>query len=242
MKLGVIGGLGPMASAYFCELVVNMTQAHCDQDHLECVIFSCPQIPDRTSFILGKSDKNPLPSIVEVGRKLKMLETDVIAIPCITAHYFHKEIEEEIGLPVINAIEETSKLLHDGGVRRVGILATDGTIQTGIFQKQIEKYGMEAVIPDKEIQAQVMSLIYDDIKAKNIPDMDKFQIIKNYMWEQGAEVTILGCTELSLVKKAYDIGDGFIDAMEVLAKISVESCGKEVKPEYETLYKIIELD
>ena len=98
MRLGIIGGLGPMATAYFMELLINMTDAKCDQDHLEMIIYNCPSIPDRTAYILGKSNANPVVPIIKIGKKLKEQNVDCISIPCITAHYFHDEIEEKTGL------------------------------------------------------------------------------------------------------------------------------------------------
>ena len=95
MSLGIIGGLGPMATAYFMELLINMTDAKCDQDHLEMIIYNCPSIPDRTAYILGKSNANPVVPIIKIGKKLKEQNVDCISIPCITAHYFHDEIEEK---------------------------------------------------------------------------------------------------------------------------------------------------
>lgn len=74
MRLGIIGGLGPMATAYFMELLINMTDAKCDQDHLEMIIYNCPSIPDRTAYILGKSNANPVVPIIKIGKKLKGTE------------------------------------------------------------------------------------------------------------------------------------------------------------------------
>ena len=102
--LGVIGGLGPMATACFMELVTGMTDAATDQEHLRMLVYSAPDIPDRTQFILGQSDRSPLPGIVEVGRALTAMGADVIAIPCMTAHYFHREIAGQVPARILNAI------------------------------------------------------------------------------------------------------------------------------------------
>ena len=139
MRLGIIGGLGPMATAYFMELLINMTDAKCDQDHLEMIIYNCPSIPDRTAYILGKSNANPVVPIIKIGKKLKEQNVDCISIPCITAHYFHDEIEEKTGCKVIHAIRDTSYMLKEAGLTKIGIMATDGTIQSRIFQNEIEK-------------------------------------------------------------------------------------------------------
>lgn len=116
MRLGIIGGLGPMATAYFMELLINMTDAKCDQDHLEMIIYNCPSIPDRTAYILGKSNANPVVPIIKIGKKLKEQNVDCISIPCITAHYFHDEIEEKTGCKVIHAIRDTSYMLKEAGL------------------------------------------------------------------------------------------------------------------------------
>ena len=150
MILGVIGGLGPMATARFMNgMVIQMTDASCDQEHLEMIIHNCPQIPDRTAYILGKSDKDPAPPMIRAGRALAGEGASCIAIPCITAHYFHRELSDGIGIPIINAITETGHELIRSGARRIGIMATDGTIRSGIFQKELEEKGLEIVLPDE---------------------------------------------------------------------------------------------
>ena len=236
MRLGVIGGLGPMATAYFMELVIKMTKAECDQDHLEMIIYNCPTIPDRTKYILGTSMESPLPKMLEVGQALQQQGVDVIAIPCMTAHYFRDELKANIGVRVIHGIRETAQCLKDAGVDLVGIMATDGTIQSGIFQKEIEAMGMQAVIPDAEQQKSVMRMIYQEIKAGKMPSLEEFLAVKHHLiQEKGAQAVILGCTELSLIKNAYDLGDGVIDTLEVLAQASLVACEKEVLKEYQTL-------
>lgn len=236
MRLGVIGGLGPMATAYYMELMIRMTDAKRDQDHPEVIIMNVPSIPDRTAFILGKSQADPCGPMVELGRQLKGLGCSVVATPCVTAHYFHETLQEQIGLPVIHVIRRTAELLRQAGIRRVGLMATDGTVCSGIFQRQVEEQGMELVLPSEAGQKGVMTLIYDQVKAGIQPDMDLFAAIRDDLRCSGAEVIVLGCTELSLLKKAQDLGDGILDALEVLAKESVLACGKPVKPEFDRLF------
>ena len=226
-----------MATAYFMQLVINMTKAETDQEHLEMIIYNCPTIPDRTAYILGHSNDSPLPKIIELGKRLKEQEVSCIAIPCITAHYFHQELEEAIGLPVIHGIRETALLLKEKNVKTVGIMATDGTVQSRIFQEELEKLGMEALVPRADMQRKVMSLIYDDVKKGKEPDLKSFFEIKDYlMEEEGVQAIVLGCTELSVIKRDYDLGDGICDAMEVLVKKAISICGKEIHPKYEELF------
>ncbi len=225
-----------MATAYFLELVVAMTDAKRDQDHPEIIVMNVPSIPDRTAYILGKSSENPVIPMVELGKQLKNMDVSVIATPCITAHYFHEQLQNGIELPVIHAIRCCARLLQSNGIRKVGLMATDGTVQSGIFQKEVENAGMELVLPSKEGQQKVMSVIYDYVKAGTKPDMMLFDAVRAELFDAGAQVIVLGCTELSLLKKDNDLGDGILDALEVLAKESVLACGKNVKPEYDRLF------
>lgn len=236
MRLGVIGGLGPMATAYYLELVIRMTDVGRDQDHPEIIVMNIPSIPDRTAYILGKSSESPLEPMIDLGLQMKGLGAEVIATPCVTAHYFHEDLQKGIGLPVIHVIRKTAELLKQAGIQRVGLMATDGTVQSGIFQQRIEELGMEIVLPDAEGQRGVMALIYDQVKAGLSPDMDLFKTIRDQLHSRGADVVILGCTELSLLKKSCDLGDGVLDVLDVLAKESVLACGKPVKPEFDKLF------
>ena len=236
MRLGVIGGLGPMATAYYLELMIRMTDAGRDQEHPEIIVLNIPTIPDRTAYILGRSDESPLEPMVELGKQLKSLGATMLATPCITAHYFHEMLQDGIGLPLIHGIRCTAQTLFDAGVRKVGLMATDGTVQSGIFQRQVEELGMELVLPGEEGQRGVMTLIYDQVKAGLEPEMALFAAIRDELRTKGAQAVVLGCTELSLLKKGKDLGDGILDALEVLAKESVLACGKQVKPQYEELF------
>lgn len=233
--LGVIGGLGPLATAYFMELVTNMTDARTDQQHLNMIVYSTPSIPDRTAYILGVSREDPCPEMIHIGRKLVSQNVSRIAIPCMTAHYFFDRLEENISVPLIHGVRETVRHLRENGVRRVGIMATSGTIRAGIFRRELENQGLEAVIPGTKAQADVMHLIFGNIKAGRAPEMDRFHAAAQDLRQSGAEAIILGCTELSLIKRDYPIGPGFLDAMEVLAREAVLSCGYPLKEEYTCL-------
>lgn len=235
LTLGVIGGLGPIATAHFMELVTVMTDAKTDQEHLEMIVFSAPSIPDRTAHILDDTKPSPLPRMVAIGRKLSDMGAARIAIPCITAHYFIEPLEAGIPVPLVNGVRETAAHLKAHGVKTAGIMATDGTIRAGIFRRELEKQGIEAVTPSARGQKYVMSLIYDNVKAGVQPDMAKFRAVGQELFDAGAEAIILGCTELSMIKRDFAIGPGYIDAMEVLAQSSVLACGKPLKNEYRDL-------
>lgn len=237
MTLGVIGGMGPMATAYFIELIVRMTDGAKDQDHLPMIIYHSPKIADRTSFILGKSRENPVSDIIRIGRRLALQGAACISIPCITAHYFHRELSEQIPIPIIHGIRETALELLENHVKRAGIMATDGTIQSRLFQAQLEETGIETVVPDAGHQRMVMELIYQDIKAGKPVRPKQFQRVSAHLWERGAEAIVLGCTELSLIKKDFPIGGGYLDTMELLAQRSILGCQGRLKKEYQCLIR-----
>ena len=234
--LGVLGGLGPMATAYYLELMIKMTDAATDQEHLQSIVMNFPTVPDRTAYILGRSKESPLEPMIALGQQLKAMGAGVIATPCITAHYFHQSLQEGIGLPMIHGIECIARQLAQGGISRVGLMATDGTVQSGIFQRQVEEQGMELILPDAEGQKAVMRLIYDQVKAGKQPELSLFESVRDQLRSKGAQVVVLGCTELSLLKKEFPLGGGILDALEVLAQESLLACGKQIKPEYQQLF------
>ena len=233
--LGLIAGMGPFVTAQFTDLVVNMTKAVKDQEHLDMIIYHTPTIPDRSSYILDPSLPNPLEPMVAIGKRLEAQQVSCIAIPCITAHYFYEALSKELSVPVLHAPRETAILLQEAGVKKVGILATTGTVNSGIVQKELEKLGIEAVMPSARAQQDVMFVIYDCVKANRPVDMPRFENAIAELKARGAEIIIIGCTELSLVKRDYNLTAGFIDALEVLARKAVLTCGGELKDEYRNL-------
>ncbi len=227
--LGVIGGLGPMATACFMELVTDLTDAGSDQDHIETVIISRPKTPDRTAFITGKSSEDPYPYLLDSGKMLKDAGAGIIAVPCITARYFKDRLEEELGVPVIHGVDEAAARLAAKGIRKAGIMATDGSIKAGIIRGILEDHGIEAVVPDEEYQKDVMSLIYDDVKTGRKPDLSKMEAVREHLVSKGAGAVILGCTELSVISLRYGLNNDFFDILEVLAEQAVVMCGGKVR-------------
>ena len=199
-RLGIIGGMGPQATNTFYQYIIDRTDAHSDQEHLSVLIFSDSDMPDRTG-----------------------------AIPCNTAHYFLDRVQEQVGVPILHMIRETARLLVSQGRKRPGILATDGTIQTGLYQREFAALGLEPVAPGPEAQRQIMSLIYDDIKAGKLGDPEKFAAAHQDLIAQGCDCAILACTELSVFATQHPLSTFFIDAMAVLAERAVQACHKPLR-------------
>lgn len=226
-----------MATAFFMQMVIEMTDAAIDQNHIEMFIHNCPGIPDRTGYILGKSRENPGIQMIDIGKKLAENGADIIAIPCVTANYFYKELSESIPVPVINTIKETSCYLGERGIKTAGLMATDGTIKSRLFDGELKSKGINLVIPDEKYQSYVMDIIYDNVKAGKPVDMDKFGKASENLKSKGAQVILLGCTELSMARRDERIGAGYLDVMQLLARCSVDICGT-LKKEYREIITV----
>lgn len=226
--LGVIGGMGPLATQLFYRMLIEKTEAHCDQDHLDMIIFNHASMPDRTRAILAKDTGELFHKLLEDAKKLEGLGVDFIAIPCNTSHFFVEALQAEISVPIINMIQETVDSL-EVGMDRIGILATDGTIQTELYQTACRKKGITPVIPSEAVQKLVMKIIYDGIKDGNPIDIKDFIAIDRELKSAGCQAAIMACTELSCFKEAHSIDSYYIDALDVLAKKSLEYCGKKTK-------------
>jgi aspartate racemase len=240
--LGILGGLGPAASVYFYQLLTEHTLAKRDQDHLNIVLFSGANIPDRSEYIMGKSENSPLPLMKEDVRKLVSIGADLIAIPCNTAHYFFDEIKKISPVPVLNIVQETVSLAKRTGAKKIGILATTGTILAGAYQHAARNAGIDYIAPTDDEQKTLMSIIYDAIKTAETPNFDAFYAIADHLLEKGCDALILGCTELSLIPKneRYDRYP-FIDSLFVLTAKCIKECGK-IPCGFSDIYTYVELN
>lgn len=227
--VGVIGGVGPMATVYYMQRVIEMTKAGCDQEHINMLVFNDCDIPDRTAFITEKSPDNPLPVMVEDAKRLEAAGCAFVVIPCNTAHYFYDELEQAVEIPVVNIVEETIRYAKARvqDLSCVGIMATTGTIVTGTYQKYAERAGLSFAVPDENEQDLLMQIIYDGVKAgKPVPRAD-FDRVANHLRAKGAQCLILGCTELSVLKRDLPINDpDVLDSIDVLASETVRRSGK----------------
>ena len=230
-RLGVIGGMGPQATNTFYQYIIDRTDARTDQEHLSVLIFSDCAMPDRTAAILGtQAQKDEVyERLLSDARMLERAGCTAIAVPCNTSHYFLDRVQEQISIPIVHMIRETARLLVSQGKKRPGILATDGTIRTGLSQREFAAFGLSAAAPRPAAQKQVMSLIYDDIKAGKAGDPEKFAAFTKDLVEQGCDCAVLACTELSVFANQHHLSPFYVDAMAVLAQRSIELCHKPLR-------------
>ncbi len=224
--LGILGGLGPMASAYFYELITAHTKAVRDQDHIDIILSSRASTPDRTAFITGASSEDPLPVMLEEVCRLAVAGADIIALPCNTAHFIYNAISKSSPVPVMNIIKLTVNYAKFAGAKNVGVMSTEGTFKSGVFGAACREAGIDCVDCSQKGRAALTDIIYNSIKRGQKADIAAFERVAGELFEHGAERIILGCTELSLIKKEFHLPDLFIDSLEVLAACAIETCGK----------------
>lgn len=221
-----------MATVYFYEMVVRMTNAKKDQEHIDMVIMNKATTPDRTEYINGESDKNPAIDLINSAKKIQACGCSVIAMPCNTAHYFYDEIQANIDVKMLNMPKETVKYIKNKNYKKVGILATKGTIKANIYQNICKQYNLEYEILDQTNQDIIMDIIYNQIKAGQKPNMKDFYKTVEYLKAHNCDCIILGCTELSILKEDNNLDQEFyIDSMEKLAEKLIEYSGKTPKGE-----------
>lgn len=223
MKIGIIGGLGPLATVKFMELLNEKIK-----DDVEIVVINDPTTPDRTSYILDNKNSNPINNILDMVKKLEVFKCDVIVMPCNTASYFYKEIQNATNIHFINIVEETVKYLANNKIKKIGLLATKGTIKSKIYENLLKEYNIECIIPNDEEQEIIHEVIYDGVKSNKDINLDKFFEVTNKLKDMGCEKIILGCTELSALRKMKGLyQDYFLDAMEVLRDDTIKFIEKE---------------
>ena len=232
--IGILGGMGPEATAYFFTLIIRSTRAETDQEHIPVVIYSHPEVPPRTDAVLGEGP-SPLPFLLEGVRVLKVAGADFIVMPCVTAHHFYNQILAEVRVPFLNLVDETIlyALRKVPEMKKAGLISSTGTLKSRLFHEAFAREGVDIVEPADEEQAQVMEAIFgkDGIKAGFTSGKSK-EIIHNTaqtLIGRGAEAVIAGCTEVPLVLKEGDIDVPLIEPLQILAEVCILKAGYELK-------------
>ncbi len=228
-KLGVIGGMGPQAMLLFCQKIVDLTDARSDQAHLPMLILNDTQMPDRTAALLSGETQPVHDRLLADGRTLEAWGATAVAVTCNTAHAFLPQVQKGLGVPIVNMIEETAGALQALGAKKVGILGTDGTLKTRLYHQALEARGITPVVPPREEQALVMSIIYDEIKQGHRGSPDKFAAADRALHAAGCDRIVLACTEMSTYKDWHGLDDFYVDAMDILARRCIQICGYPTK-------------
>jgi aspartate racemase len=225
--IGIMGGMGPMATVDLMKKIILATPASKDQEHIPMLVDNNSQIPDRTKAIMGQG-VSPAPEMVKTAKRLMMAGADFIIIACNTAHYFLPEILPQISIPVLSIIDVTTNSALEKGFKSVGLLATTGTVSTGLYQKKLEASGIQCITPPTDKQHLIDDMIYQGVKANNENyDTRAVKELLAEMQNAGAEAFILGCTEVPVAVSMYKLQGEFIDATDELAKAAIKFAKEE---------------
>lgn len=228
--IGILGGMGPLATADLFRKIITLTDAESDNEHIEIIVENNTKIPDRTDHIINNGE-DPTKHMIKSAIRLEMMGVDVIVMPCNTAHYFYDEIIKYIDIPFMNMIVETANKAKElyPDTKKIGLLATEGTCKAGIYDKVFEQYDLELVKPDEDHQKYVTELIYDIKRGKTDIDLTNFRTTLEALKKREAELFILGCTELPVAFQMFNIDERCIDPTKILACSAIEFVGKNIK-------------
>lgn len=228
--LGVLGGMGPLASQLFYRMVIEKTAAEKDQEHINMIILNHATTPDRTDAIFSEDSQALYQLLLDDCRMLEKAGCKGIVGICNTAHYFLHQYGDLLNIPILSMVKETARemgTLYKG--ERVAILATDGTIKTELYQDALKEKGVIPYLPSKETQGFIMHLIYDCVKKGVSADKASLISIDQELKEKGCRAALTACTELSVIKADEELGALYVDPMEILAQKAIVFMGKNLK-------------
>ena len=199
--IGIIGGMGPLATIDLYEKITFNTKAVKDQDHIHIIIDSYPQIEDRTAYILH-GGKNPKDKLIESAKRLENAGADALIMPCNTAHFFAKDIEKEVSIPLIHIVKSTAEAIKNKypKANKIGLIATTGTLKSGVYANILKDYGYHIIELDERLENDIMDCIYKGVKAGKTEEyVVLFQKCVDKITDMGADVLIAGCTEIPIL-------------------------------------------
>ncbi|WP_229722906.1 cysteate racemase [Xylophilus rhododendri] len=220
--VGVLGGMGPLATVDFLRKVIDATPAQVDQDHVPVVTSSIPQVPDRTAAFQGRGE-SPLPALVASGQRLVRAGAGLIAIPCNTAHLWFEPLQQALGLPMLHlidvALDEAVALV--GPEARLGLLGTEATLASGLYTGRGHT-GLRWLLPAQDEIARWVTPGIHAVKAGDVPGAAALLVqAAQALADRGAQAIVLGCTEIPLVLNNGNAPIPVVDATAALARRSV---------------------
>ncbi len=226
-SIGILGGMGPLATADLFSKIVWLTRASCDREHIRIYIDNNPAIADRTAAILSGGE-SPMPEMISALRNLERCGASCIVMPCNTAHYFLPQLQKLTDVPFISMLAATARACAAGHCGKcAAVLATKGTLRTGLYSDALAREGVRYMLPDGGEQDVLMHLIYDVVKAAKplAPEADTWSALLQGLRARGADYFILGCTELPIVAQELRTDETFVDPTAELAKAAIRFCG-----------------
>ena len=222
-RLGILGGMGPAASAEFVTRLIQQTPASTDQEHIPFVLWNEPRTPDRSTSMRDGNDY-PLPYLKEGILSLKSVGCDYIVIPCNSAHYWYNEMNT-LGMPILHIVDSVVDELKSLDIlnQTIGVLGTQGTIEYGIYQHHLENQGWKCIVPNSSEMDYFVQPAIDFIKAGKLVEATLLLVkVIDSLIERGAKAVVLGCTELPLaVRELEQNGIPLVNSIDSLVKKAI---------------------
>lgn len=227
--VGVIGGLGPLATLDFFDRVLRRTRAYREQDHLRLIIDNNTKVPDRNAHLRGEGP-SPGPALAASAKGLELAGAELIVMACNTTHAWESDIRAAISTPFLSIIDVTTEAVVNMGAETVGVMAVDACLTMELYQKSLAKAGVKPVLLVPDSQRTFMELIYR-IKSGDSGDTVKraMATLARRLEAQGAEAIIAGCTEIPIVLTADDLDGELVSSTDVLVERTILAAGGELK-------------
>jgi aspartate racemase len=221
-RLGILGGMGPAASAEYITRLIQQTQANCDQEHIPFVLWNEPRTPDRSTSLRNGDDK-PLPYLLQGIQVLKTAGCDLIVIPCNTAHFWYDELIK-FQVPIVHIVDSVAYSLCDADVNSgtIGIIGTQATIELGLYQNHLIDWN--CIVPSREEMDNIVQPAIDLIKAGDmVKSHTMLMSVVDSLISRGARAVVLGCTEIPLAIREFNQnGIPLINSIDSLVKVAVK--------------------
>jgi aspartate racemase len=228
-SLGVLGGMGPAATADFLARLARLTPAARDQDHIATIVYSDPATPDRSDAILGHGE-SPLPALLKGIDFLNRVGCALIAIPCNTAHHWYRDLAARSAAPVLHIVDATADRLRSASdIDTVGVMATDGTLRAAIYQDRLGAAGIRtAHLTELGDRNPVMRGIRAMKAGRDDQARDLLHDAGHELVRRGAQALVVGCTDVSaaLAGTTSVAGVEVLDASDCLALAAIDKLGR----------------
>jgi aspartate racemase len=249
--VGILGGMGPLATADLYRKIIEATPAGRDQEHIPVVIHADPRVPDRTEALLhGGAD--PIPWLVQGAQALVRSGVDFIVMPCNTAHAFLPRVQPEVGRPIVSMIEAAAdRVAHllqqqqqqqSTTPRTVGLLATGGTIASGVYQEALRVRGLQTIVPSDDVQQRCVMAAIAAVKRGDVSAGTTALLAEaaEQLAAKGAQALVAACTEIPVVLRQEHVSLPLVDATDALARMAVatalhlDAAARDGSPVWET--------
>lgn len=220
-RVGILGGMGPLATIDLYAKIVELTDAKKDQDNIPIIIDNYPQIPDRTAYILHGGE-DPFPFMKEAALRLKNAGCEAVCVACNTAHYFADRLIKDTGINLLHiasiAVDAIKKEYPNA--KKIAVIATTGTTKAKIYENKLVENGFECVQIPENLLENIMDCIYKGAKANKLKEY--VELFNDTIDQIQADVYIAACTEIPLFLPYAKKKDKFVDSTLELAKAAVK--------------------